>query len=107
MVAIIHGLKFLKQIDHSHEAICSKNVYLFPNNEIRLSDPWIKSSNLEEMPSFHIYFSPEKLEVLNSSSGQMYYDWYLSDLFSLGIMGLEAYYLEFMNGLYHNKTINN
>ena len=33
------------------------------------------------------------------------YDWYLSDLFSLGVMGLEMYYLEFMNELYEGKSL--
>lgn len=101
---MIKGLKFLRQVSQPHEAVCSKNVYLFPNNVVKLSDPWLKTSNLEELPSYHIYASPEKLDVMSNS--EVSYDWYLSDLFSLGILGLEAYCLEFMNNLYENKTLN-
>lgn len=58
LLTIILSLKFLKKIDQSHEAICSKNIYVMPNKEYKLIDPWLKTSNLEDIPSFHIYLSP-------------------------------------------------
>jgi hypothetical protein len=44
---VIQGLKFLKQIDQPHEAVCSKNIFVLPNNEVKLSDPWLNSLNIE------------------------------------------------------------
>jgi len=62
-----------------------------------LSDPWLNPDVLQL--TNHVYSSPEQLEAAASVQLQKF-DWYASDLFSLGVVLLEAYHLEFMDDLY-------
>ena len=72
-----------------------------------LSDPWIVTENTTVLQNSHIYFSPEKIEAVNSINSQNY-DWYSSDLYSLGMVMLEVANLEFMDDVYQrgNREIN-
>lgn len=62
-----------------------------------LTDPWLNPDMLQQCN--HVYSSPEQLEA-SSSIQPLKVDWFASDLFSLGVVVLEAYHLEFMDDLY-------
>lgn len=53
---------------------------------------------MSNLPNVHIYPSPEKLECMNNIRSD--YNWYTSDLFSLGMVILEAVNLEFLDDIY-------
>lgn len=63
-----------------------------------LSDPWLSAHQI----NMHVYDSPEKIKSI-SSTMEEHYDVYLSDLFSLGVVILEIYHLEFMDDVYNKN----
>jgi hypothetical protein len=71
-----------------------------------LSDPWL-NCELQQVNN-HTYSSPEQLEAAANVTIQKV-DWFTSDLFSLGIVILEAYHLDFMDEIYtkNARGINN
>jgi hypothetical protein len=66
-----------------------------------LSDPWLNSDQLQL--SNHVYKSPEQLEAAANISTRKV-DWFTSDLYSLGVVILEAYHLEFMDDIYMKNS---
>lgn len=101
----VMGLRYLREIKHPHECISSSSILISKDGLMMLSDPWLNPDVLQT--SNHVYSSPEQLETAASMQMQKL-DWFASDLFSLGVVVLEAYHLEFMDDLYpkNAKTLN-
>lgn len=55
------ALKYLKELNQPHEAVCSDNILINKEGIIMLSDPWLNVENSSNFTINHIYPSPEKL----------------------------------------------
>lgn len=93
------GLKYFKDIGHPHEAVCCSNILISREGFIMLSDPWYCMDDTRLPKNDRVYLSPERLQAQNINRTAKV-DWYLADLWSLGMVVVEAANLKNIDGLY-------
>lgn len=80
-------------MEQFHSKISSSNIYINEDSTIVLGDPWLLNGDNDFNEKMHgnTYPSPEKILFKNGFIQEP--DQFLSDLFSLGLVLLELYYL--------------
>lgn len=68
-------------------------------------DPWLTVSDMSKSKAnIHLsYPSLEKLKTLYVDKNYVY-DEYFSELFSIGMYGLQLFHMDFVDGIYRSKT---
>lgn len=92
-----------KQTNLNLESLIISNI----NNSLQLKDPWLlekqnKINNIEQPINFLAsYPSPEKIIASNQTNYD--YDEFKSDLFSIGVFGLQFLNMNYRDDLYFQK----
>ncbi len=87
--------------------MCPGNIYYSDEGKVMLADPLICESRESSKQFKDVYFSQEYLNYTQSKSSSKI-DMYASDLFSLGMLGLELALMERLDSVYEfgNRQLN-
>lgn len=104
------GLSHLYGKGYQHQALSSSRVYIESEGLIKISDPELMKqlNNLTAKNNAsseqHIYLSPEQIEAMEFG-GAPKYSPVVSDVFTLGMVVLEAMQLDWMDAAYENGYV--